>query len=301
MLPALFLYAATVDNVMVDTVRGYIAQQNFAAAERQVREYQGRSGATPELAEAVSWIARGQLAVKNYSGAETYAAETRKIAEALLHKRKLDAEPRLPVALGASIEVHAQSLAAQGERSESVAFLQDQAKLFAGTSIVERIRKNLNLLSLEGKAAPQLDTSDWLGAKPPSLAGLRGHPVLLFFWAHWCSDCKGEAPLIADLWKIYGPKGLVVMGPTKFYGSAANGDDATPVVERPYIDRVRLQYYGMLPNMPVPLSNANFQAYGASTVPTIVLVDAAGIVRLYHPGVMPESELSTRIQAVLRK
>jgi thiol-disulfide isomerase/thioredoxin len=296
MLPALFLYAT-----MADTVRSYLAQHNFDAAERQVREYRTHSGVTPELAEAVSWIARGQLDAKNYPRADAYAAETRKLSDALLQKRKLDAEPLLPIALGASMEVHAQSLAAQGARSEAVAFLRDQAKLFAGTSIVERIRKNLNLLSLEGKPAPELDAAEWLGSKPPALASLRGHAVLLFFWAHWCSDCRGEAPLIADLQRIYGPKGLVVIGPTKLFGYAANGEDAAPAVEKPYIDRVRLQFYGMLPHMPAPLSAANFQAYGASTVPTIVLVDSAGIVRLYHPGVMPEPELAARIQAVLRK
>jgi thiol-disulfide isomerase/thioredoxin len=296
MLPALFLYAT-----MVDTVRGYLAQHNFDAAERQVREYRTHAGVTPELAEAVSWIARGELDAKNYTRADAYAADTRKLSETLLQKRKLDAEPVLPIALGASIEVHAQALSAQGARSEAVAFLRDQAKLFAGTSIVERIRKNVNLLSLEGKPAPELDEGEWLGSKPRALASLRGHPVLLFFWAHWCSDCKGEAPLIADLQRIYGPKGLVVIGPTKFFGYAANGEDAAPAVEKPYIEKVRLQFYGMLPNMPAPLSAANFQAYGASTVPTIVLVDSAGIVRLYHPGVMTESELAARIQAVLKQ
>jgi thiol-disulfide isomerase/thioredoxin len=301
MLPALFLYAAMLDTTVVDTVRSYLAQHNFAAAERQVQEYRTHSGVTPELAEAVSWIARDQLGAKNYPRADAYAVETRKISEALLQKRKLDAEPQLPIALGASIEVHAQALAAQGARSEAVAFLRDQSKLFAGTSIVERIRKNLNLLSLEGKPAPELDEAEWLGSKPPSLASLRGHPVLLFFWAHWCSDCRGEAPLIADLQRIYSPKGLVVIGPTKRFGYAANGEDATPAVEKPYIDKIRLQFYGMLPKMAAPLSAANFQAYGASTVPTIVLVDSAGIVRLYHPGVMPESELAARIQAVLSK
>jgi thiol-disulfide isomerase/thioredoxin len=167
--------------------------------------------------------------------------------------------------------------------------------------VVERIRKNANLLSLEGKPAPALDERDWLGLKPPSLASLRGRPVLLFFWAHWCSDCKGEAPLIADLQKIYGPKSLAVIGPTKFYGYTATSDDASPAVEKPYIDTVRGQFYRMLPNMPVPLSAANFQAYGASTVPTIVLIDAGGIVRLYHPGVMPEAELAAKIQAVLKR
>jgi thiol-disulfide isomerase/thioredoxin len=301
MLPALFLFANMIDGGVVDSVRASLAQNNFAAAERQARDFQNHHGATAELAVAVSWIARGQLKAGNYKAADASAAEARKYSEALLHKRKLDAEPLLPVALGASIEVHGQALFAEGARSEAVGFLQEQLKLFAGTSIVERISKNLNLLSLEGKLAPELNESDWLGSKPPTLASLRGHPVLLFFWAHWCTDCRGEAPLIADLQRIYGPKGLVVMGPTKYFGYAANGDDAKPAVEKPYIDRIRGTFYRMLPNMPVPLSNANFEAYGASTVPTIVLVDAGGVVRLYHPGVMPEPELAARIQAVIKR
>jgi thiol-disulfide isomerase/thioredoxin len=295
MVPALFLYAALVDNV-----RGLIAQHNFDAAERYARAAESH-GVSPEVAEAFSWIARGELDAKQYDKADTYAAETRKLSDALLRGRHLDAEPVLPIALGASIEVHAQSLAATGQRSEAVVFLRDQAKLFAGTSVVERIRKNLNLLNMEGKPAPELDTSDWLGSKPPTLASLHGKPLLLFFWAHWCVDCKAEVQIVADLQKRFGPKGLVVVGPTKFYGYAGSGQDAGPMTEKPYIDRVRQQFYSAISPMPVPLSNANFQAYGASTVPTLVLIDSSGIVRMYHPGAMPEAELSTRIQAILKK
>ena len=295
MVPALFLYAALVDNV-----RGLIAQHNFDAAERYARAAEAH-GVTPEVAEAFSWIARGELEAKRYDKADAYAAETRKLSDALLHGRHLDAEPVLPIALGASIEVHAQSLAATGQRSEAVAFLRDQAKLFAGASIVERIRKNLNLLSMEGKQAPELDTSDWVGVKPPTLASLHGKTVLLFFWAHWCVDCKAESQVVADLQKKYAPKGLVVIGPTKFYGYVGSGQDAGPMIEKPYIDRVRQQFYGAISPMPAPLSNANFQAYGASTVPTLVLIDSLGIVRMYHPGAMPEAELSARIQATLKK
>ena len=53
--------------------------------------------------------------------------------------------------------------------------------------------------------------------------------------------------------------------------------------------------------MAAPLSAANFQAYGASTTPTIVLIDSAGVVRFYHPGALPEAELSSRIRALLKK
>lgn len=295
MVPALFLYAALVDNVRV-----LIAQQRFDVAAQQARAAESR-GVTPEVAEAFSWIARGELDAKRYDQAQVYAAETRKLSDALLRTRHLDAEPTLPIALGASIEVRAQALAATGQRAEGVAFLREQAKLFAGTSIVERIRKNLNLLDMAGKPAPELNVSDWFGTKPPTLASLRGRPVLLFFWAHWCVDCKGEEPIVAALQKTYAPKGLVVIAPTKFYGYIGNGDDAQPAVEKPYIERVRQAFYSSISPMPTPLSEANFQAYGASTVPTLVLIDGGGIVRMYHPGAMTEPELSAAIRQIVKR
>ena len=67
MVPALFLYAALVDNV-----RGLIAQHNFDAAERYARAAETR-GVTPEVAEAFSWIARGELDAKRYDKADVYA------------------------------------------------------------------------------------------------------------------------------------------------------------------------------------------------------------------------------------
>ena len=180
MLPLLLFYASLVNNV-----RDLISAHEFSMAEQQVRAAKAQSGATPEIAVAMSWLARGALDAKTYDKADSLAAETRKMSDGLLMGRKLDADNYLPAAVGASIEVHGQVMAARGERGEAILWLREQAKVFAGTSIVERIRKNINLLNLEGKPAPALEESEWLGAKPPSLASLHGRPVLLFFWAHW--------------------------------------------------------------------------------------------------------------------
>jgi len=291
MLPALLLFAS-----LVNDVRGLIARHNLPAAEQAVRAFPVQSS---DRAAALSWIARAHLDEHRLDQADQFAAQARALSLDLLRGRKLDGDPWLPTSLGASIEVHAQVLAARGERTEAVTFLREQIARYGTTSIGERLRKNLNLLSLEGKSAPPLDVKEWLGARPQPLAALRGHPVLLFFWAHWCADCKGEAPILASLANTYGPKGLVVVAPTKLYGYVAGGEDAAPAVERQYIEQIRRQFYPMLSGTAIPVSAANFLAYGCSTTPTIVLIDALGIVRYYHPGAAPEAELSARIQKLL--
>jgi thiol-disulfide isomerase/thioredoxin len=294
MLPALLLYAS-----LVNDVRSLLARHDFPDAERAVRTYEAQSGATPEAAAALSWLARGALDARDYGRADAYATETRKVTDQLLRTRKLDSDAWLPTALGASIEVHAQALAAQGDRGEAVTYLRHELATLAATSVGERIQKNLNLLSLEGKPAPPLEAADYLGARPPSLAALHGHPVLLFFWAHWCPDCKAEAPILMDLERIYAPKGLVLIGPTKLYGYAAGGAEAAPAEEKRYIEKVRQQFYSALSGMIVPLDATNFQRYGASTTPTLVLIDGNGVVRYYHPGTVSEAELAARVQALL--
>jgi thiol-disulfide isomerase/thioredoxin len=293
---ALLLFASLVNNVQV-----LVARHDLADAERFTRSYQQQAGNTSELAAAVSWLARGALEAGQPDRADQFASEARKLSLSLLHGRRLDSDPWLPTALGASIEVHAQVLAGRGDRTGAVAFLDQQLLSYGKTSIGERIRKNVNLLSLVGKPAPPLDEKEWLGPAPQPLSALRRHVVLLFFWAHWCPDCKAEAPILASLAKSYGPQGLVVVGPTRLYGYAAGGEDAAPEAEKQYIEQVRRAFYGALNFMPALLSAANFYAYGASTTPTLVLIDRAGVVRYYHPGAAPEGELRARIRQLLAR
>jgi thiol-disulfide isomerase/thioredoxin len=284
---------------LVSEVRAAIAQKDFALAERRLEAYRAQQGVTPEMLEGMSWLGRGALASHELDKAETYATETRKLALEQLKTRALDADKRLPIALGASIEVQAHVLAQRGQRSEAVGFLNRELDAYRNTSIRTRIQKNLNLLTLEGKVAPPLEVREWLGPRPPGLAELRRRAVLLFFWAHWCGDCKAEAPILARLKAQYASRGVVVMGPTQRYGYVARGQEAPPDQELRYIDEVRNRSYADLADMPVPVSEENFKVYGASTTPTLVLIDRRGVVRLYHPGNLSYEELAAKLESIL--
>jgi thiol-disulfide isomerase/thioredoxin len=284
---------------IVTEVRAAIKAGDFAAAAQTIATHRSARGWTPELLEALSWIGRGHLAAGNLDQAQTTSAETYERAMAMLKTRPLDQDARLPIALGAAIEVMAQVQAQRGERTEALAFLQKEFRTHQRTSIAKRLQKNINLISLEGQPAPALDLNEYLGSRPPALASLKGKVVLLFFWAHWCSDCKQQAPILATLADKYRDRGLVVFAPTQRFGYVAGGKPASADEERQYIEQVRQQYYPVLAGQSVPISEANHIRYGVSSTPTLVLVDRAGIVRLYNPGRLTLEQLEPKVTALL--
>ena len=284
---------------LVQDVRSSIAAGDYTNGERQIAEYRKANGVTPEMILAQSWLGRGAQAAKKWDEAERYAVETRKLVMVELKKRPLDAEKDLPLALGASIEVQGHVLAGRNALAEAVSFLKQEVKTWHKTSIRTRIQKNLHLLSLEGKPAPELELKEYLGEKPPAVASLKGKPAILFFWAHWCGDCKFQGPILARLQEEFGAQGLTIVGPTQRYGYVAGGQEAPLAEETKYIDRIRREFYGSV-RMTVPVSEENFKSWGSSTTPTLVVVDRQGVVRLYHPGRMRYEELQPVVVEVVK-
>jgi thiol-disulfide isomerase/thioredoxin len=286
---------------IVDNVRLALAQNNFSAAESALNSYRSQQGVTSEYLEAYSWMGRAALDQRQYDQAAAYAKQTKAMVLEQLKQRSLDADEHLPIALGAAFEVQSQVLAGRGQRTQAVELLQAALRTYGNTSIHDRLQKNLNLLALQGKPAPALKAEESLGSKLPAAAQLKGSPVLLFFWAHWCVDCKAEAPIITQLRSEFAGKGLQVIGPTRRYGYTAQIEHASASDELQYIDAVRHRFYAGLLDMPVPVSTYNFDTYGASTTPTLVLLDRTGKVAMYHPGALPYAELRAEIEKVVAR
>ena len=159
-----------------------------------------QQGTTSEVIEAISWLGRGAFAEGRADRAEQYAAEAQRLAVAALGSRSVDADAKLATAVGAAIETQAQVTAGRGARSDAIVFLERELKTYRNTGIAKRIQKNINLLTLEGHAAPALELSESLGAplSGATAKALEGKVVILFFWAHWCPDCKAEGPILAQ-------------------------------------------------------------------------------------------------------
>jgi len=286
---AVLLLAVPAFAAAIQDIRFKLSAGDLVSAEAIADEYRRINGANSECAAAVTWLARGALNLGKVDAAANYLEQAKALAADLLKTKRVEDDHFLETAVGAAIEVEAQIMATRGQRDRAVAFLEAELPHWKTWWIAARIRKNLNLLTLEGRPAPELD------------AQYRGNPVLLFLWAHWCGDCKAQGPVIARLKERYEPRGLRVLAPTRRYGDVPKIEHPTAEQEDQEIERVWNDSYAGLAGTQHPVSEAMMQAYGVTSTPTLVLIDRDGIVRMYRPNRMTEAELSRRIEPMLAR
>ena len=173
---------------IVQRTRAAIADRDLRGAEQMAVRALRQSPSDAEALLALSWVGRGALAAQQLDLALRVAQDTETRILSVLHLRPLDAEPQVPLALGAAYEVQAQALAGLGARSEALILLNRALVRYGKTSIQARLQKNVHLLSLRGQPMPSLVTEEHLTDVRLTPAATLGKPLLLFFWAHWCAD-----------------------------------------------------------------------------------------------------------------
>jgi cytochrome c biogenesis protein CcmG, thiol:disulfide interchange protein DsbE len=119
-----------------------------------------------------------------------------------------------------------------------------------------------------------------------ALSELEGTPVMLNFWASWCTPCREEAPTLQRGWERFGPDGVLLLG--------LNMQDARDDA-RGFIDEFGFTF----PTIRDP-SNDVARSYGAAGIPETYFISARGLVVAHMIGVMSEDQLKAGVRAAKR-
>lgn len=165
------------------------------------------------------------------------------------------------------------------------------ARIAAANRTVRTLPATSNIV---GHAAPDFTLMAWTGqpaqpgqqSQPIHLAALKGHPVMLNFWASWCEPCQGEAPLLAAASRTYMPRGVVFIG----IAYDTTREDGTGFLSR----------YGITYACGPDTTTATATAYGVTGIPDTVFIDRSGIVAHKIVGPLTQASLAAGIQALLR-
>jgi peroxiredoxin len=164
------------------------------------------------------------------------------------------------------------------------------AALLFGYVVLPRFSRHLGPESaLVGTAAPDFSLPVLHGGDPDNrvlLSALRGKVVLLDFWASWCQPCSEQSRILSRLAPGYKDKDVVFVG-------VNTADDAAQAAA--FAQTHALPYTTVLDD------GNTAQAYGASSLPTIVVIDPAGKVTSAASRVMGASEVEEAIAAAVPK
>lgn len=145
-------------------------------------------------------------------------------------------------------------------------------RLGGGSHFLDRPAPNFELPVVANGAAP--------GARV-QLAQLKDKVVILDFWATWCGPCGQQAPILDRIARKY-DQDVVVLG--------INVGEAPQAVAN-YTRAKGLSY----PILMDPEGTAQ-QAYEATALPTVVVIDKKGNIATFHRGVVRQAELERTLK-----
>ncbi|HEU4627222.1 MAG TPA: TlpA disulfide reductase family protein [Steroidobacteraceae bacterium] len=127
------------------------------------------------------------------------------------------------------------------------------------------------------------------GGKTVNLAQFKGQVVMINFWATWCGPCRQEMPLLESIYKKYHKMGFTLLG--------VNVEpDAKPAEE--YLKAIPVSF-------PILFDTKSevSKMYEVSGMPSTIIVDRKGNVRVIHHGYKPgdENEYQDSIRKLVRE
>ena len=289
-------------------IRNKIAAGDLLSAESILEVWRIDHGEDPAYVAGLSWLARGALLLGDLEKAKRYAAETRDRSAGAFAPRAASAgtsektektsepDPLLETAFGAAVEVEAQLIERKSGARRAAEHVRGELERLRGpVSLRSRLYKRINMLTLAGSAAPELAIEDFVGEPPPTLASLKGRPIVLFLWAEYCGDCKAQQAVLARVRRHHASEDVAFLALTRYYD-----DEEKRAAEKERVASVWKTVYADVGALPIVISTASMERYGGSSTPTFVFVDRAGIVRLYTPTRLTEAEFERALAKIAR-
>jgi thiol-disulfide isomerase/thioredoxin len=184
---------------------------------------------------------------------------------------------------------------------DAIAYAKTGVKPAEQRYVLHALQRKQRQLHLQGEVAPELGVAKWIEQAPLKISDLRGRVVLLDFWATWCGPCLAVFPHLKAWHEKYKDRGLVVLGITKYYGDSHGQEDMTPAEELAFIERFKKTHnlpYGVA----VMDNDDDHRNYGITSIPTAVLIDRQGIIRLVTTGSGGnEAEISAAIEKLIEE
>lgn len=141
----------------------------------------------------------------------------------------------------------------------------------------------------EGDPFPHFTGVDMAGGTVDTKS-YKGKVLLIDFWSIYCSSCIQEMPFIVALYDKHKEKGLQVLGiDLDVYG---------PARVKKFIDGLDFKIpYPTIIDAKMEIKNK----LGVSMLPTVIVADPAGVVRVFHVGYKPgyEKELEEKVVKLL--
>lgn len=151
-------------------------------------------------------------------------------------------------------------------------------------SLLDRLPGLPEAAPTQGAIAPDF-TLETLDGKTVSLSDYRGQPVVLNFWATWCTPCREEMPLLQETYEAHQDAGLVILG--------VNVREDPEAVER-FLKEVGVDFPSVLdPSLVV------VERYRVTSLPMTFFIDREGQLRTLVVGGMNKTILDERLATIL--
>jgi thiol-disulfide isomerase/thioredoxin len=134
-----------------------------------------------------------------------------------------------------------------------------------------------------GQPAPDFALAAMSGPTSAKLADLKGHVVIVDFWATWCGPCAMAMPHLVDLAHKY--KDLRVVG--------ISDEDEADI--RSYVAAHKIDY-----TIARDADDVVTGHYLVTGLPTLVIIDKAGVVRALHVGAGDFDTIEAEVQQYLK-